>query len=140
MSTSGSSTSSDIPIVESSATAATEPDTLALQPSHTNASNLEAQFTSNSSLWDLPGLDKDTFYAAALYLYATRGELKGTPLYNFVETPEATRDFLDRFADCFARSKLEDARDHVSATAMVRNEAEKIITIYIAKNQSEKGS
>ena len=140
MSTSGSSTSSDIPIVESSATTATEPDTLALQPSHTNASNLGTKFTSDSSLWDLPGLDKDTFYAAALYLHAARGELKGTPLYNFVETPEATRDFLDRFADCFARSKLEDARDHVSATAMVRNEAEKIITIYIAKNQSEKGS
>lgn len=94
MSTSDSYTSSDIPIVESSATAATEPDTLALQPSHTDASNLEAQFTSKSSLWDLPGLDKDTFYAAALYLYAARGELKGTPLYNYVETPEATQDFL----------------------------------------------
>ena len=143
MSTNGSSqnlnTSSDTRIVKSSATAATGPDTLALQPLHTNASNPEVQSISNSSLWDLPGLDKDTFYAAALYLHAARGELKGTPFYHFVETPEATRDFLDRVADCFARSKLEDARDHVSATGMVRNEAQKIITIYIAKNQSEKG-
>ena len=60
-------------------------------------------------------------------------------MFHFVGTPEATQDFLDRFADCFARSKLEDARDHVSATAMVRNEKDKIITLYIAKNQSEKG-
>ncbi len=70
MSTSGFyqnlNSSKDIPIVESSATAAPELDTLTLQPSHTNSSNLEVQSTSNSSLWELPGLDKDTFYAAAL--------------------------------------------------------------------------
>ncbi len=65
--------------------------------------------------------------------------MNGKPLFHYVGTPEATQDFLDRFADCFARSKLEDARDHVSATAMVKNEKEKIITLYIAKNQSEKG-
>lgn len=103
-------------------------------------SSLEVQSTSKSSLWGLPGLDKDTFYAAALYLHAAYGELEVKPLYHPVETPEATRVFLDRFADCFARSKLVDARDHVSATAMVRNEKDKVITVYIAKNQSEKGS
>ena len=49
-----------------------------------------------------------------------------------------SRDFLDRLADCFARSgsKLKDARDHVSATAMVKNKREKKITVYIAKNKS----
>ena len=130
----------DIPIVKSSATAAPELDTLTLQPSHTNTSNLEVQSASNSSIWELPGLDKDTFYAAALYLHAARGDLSGKPLFHYVGTPVATQDFLDRFADCFARSKLEDARDHVSATTMVRNEKDKIITLYIAKNQSEKGS
>ena len=103
-------------------------------------SSLEVQSTSKSSLWGLPGLDKDAFYAAALYLHAACGELEVKPLYHPVETPEATRFFLDRFADCFARSKLADARDHVSATAMVRNEKDKVITVYIAKNQSEKGS
>ena len=125
--------------MKSSATAATETYITVLRPLHSSMSNLEVQSTSNSSLWGLPGLDKDTFYAAALYLYAAYGELKVKPLFHRVETPEASQIFLDRFADCFARSKLEDARDHVSATAMVRNEKDKVITIYIAKNQSEKG-
>jgi hypothetical protein len=92
------------------------------------------------SLWDLPGLDKTTFYAASLYLHAARGALEGNLLRPPTRTPEATRDFLDHLADCFARSKLEDARDHVSATAMARDEKRKIITLYIAKNQSESGS
>ena len=125
--------------MKSGATTATEPHSLARQPFHTKMSNLEVQSTFNSSLWGLPGLDKDTFYAAALYLHAARGELEAEPLFHPVATPEATRFFLDRFADCFARSKLADARDHVSATAMVRNEKDKVITLYIAKNQSEKG-
>ena len=129
----------DVPTVKSSATATAEPHITVLQPSHSNMSNLEVQSTCNSSLWGLPCLDKDTFYAAALYLYAAYGELEVKPLFRRVETPEATQNFLDRFADCFARSKLEDARDHVSATAMVRNTKDKVITIYIAKNQSEKG-
>ena len=134
-----SRSNTDIPVVKSEATAATESHTLVLQPSQTKMSSLEVQSSSKSSIWGLPGLDKDTFYAAALYLHAARGELNVRPLFHLVETPEDTRFFLDRFADCFARSKLSDARDHVSATAMVRNEKDKVITIYIAKNQSEKG-
>ncbi|KAF2807338.1 uncharacterized protein BDZ99DRAFT_522953 [Mytilinidion resinicola] len=97
-----------------------------------------AQATPGSSIWNIPGLDKDTFYAAALYLHASKGQLEGKPLARAPKTPQATRDFLDRLADCFARSKLQDARDHVSATAMVRNDEQKEITLYIAKNQSNK--
>jgi hypothetical protein len=94
----------------------------------------------DSSLWRLPGLDKDTFYAAALYLHAARGSLHGRQIGDrTIATPVPTQDFLDRFADCFAGSKLADARDHVTATAMVRSEDKKTITIYIAKNQTEKG-
>ncbi|KAI9686003.1 MAG: hypothetical protein M1822_003986 [Bathelium mastoideum] len=91
------------------------------------------------SLWTIPGLDKNTFYAAALYLHVTAGSLESSPLVRRPKTPQATRDFLDHLADCFARSKRKDARDHVSATAMVRNDEAKTITLYIAKNQSEKG-
>lgn len=127
-----------ISIPESSTTVATEPNTLDLQSSHTKTSNLELQPTSNSSIWKLPGLDKETFYAAALYLHAARGELNGKPSSREPKTPETTREFLDCLADCFARSKLQDARDHVSATAMARNEEQKKITLYIAKNQSKK--
>ena len=92
-----------------------------------------------SPLWRLPGLDKDTFYAAALYLHAGVGELRSKRGKRKPQTPEATRKFLDGLADCFAPSKLPDARDHVTATAMVRREESKTITIYMAKNQSEKG-
>jgi len=89
--------------------------------------------SSDSSIWEFPGLDKDTFYTAALYLHTSMKGLKGMPLYRGSKTPEPTRNFLDQLADCFARSKGQDARDHVSATAMVRNEAQKEITLYIAK-------
>ena len=117
-----------------SITVATEPDTLEFRPSHIKTSN-----SANASIWELPGLDKDTFYAAALYLHAATGVLKAKPSYRGSKTPEATRNFLDHLADCFARSKDQDARDHVSATAMARNEGRKEITLYIAKNKSEKG-
>ena len=93
--------------------------------------------TPNSSLWKLPGLDKDNFYAAALLLSVIKGNINVGRHYRQPKTPEATRDFLDHLADCFARSKLQDRRKHVSATAMVRNEKQKTITLYIAKNQSE---
>ena len=117
-----------------STTVVTEPDTLNFQSSHDKTTN-----PANVSIWELPGLDKDTFYAAALYLHAATGVLKAKPSYRGSKTPEATRNFLDHLADCFARSKDQDARDHVSATAMVRNEGRKEITLYIAKNKSEKG-
>ena len=117
-----------------STTVATEPDTLDFQSSHNKRSN-----PANASIWELPGLDKDTFYAAALYLHAATGILKAKPSYRGSKTPEATRNFLDHLADCFARSKNQDARDHVSATAMVKNERQKEITLCIAKNKSEKG-
>ena len=95
--------------------------------------------TPNSSLWKLPGLDKDTFYAAALLLSVAKGNIEVGRHHREPKTPEDVRDFLDHLADCFARSKLQDRSDHVSATAMVRNETQKTITLYIAKNQSEKG-
>ncbi len=85
---------------------------------------------------EIPGIDQDTFYAAALYLHAAVGELEGRGWFRGPFTREDTRDFLDRLADCFARSKLWDAPDHVSATAMVKNEEQKKITLYIAKNRS----
>ncbi|KAI1270832.1 hypothetical protein F5Y07DRAFT_405053 [Xylaria sp. FL0933] len=93
-----------------------------------------------SQLWKIPGLDKDTFYAAALYLHVKAGELEGRAWSRGPKTPQATRDFLDHLADCFARSKLRDARDHVSATTMVRDDEQRKITLYIAKNRSSKGS
>ena len=97
--------------------------------------------SSTSSLWRFPGLDETSFYAAALYLHAARGSIEAEPLFREPKTSQDIRYFLDHLADCFARSKLlADRRDHVSATAMVRSENLKKITIYIAKNQSEKGS
>jgi len=98
------------------------------------------------SLWNLPGLDKETFYAAALYLHAAaKGQLRDPSehvIRHETKTDENTRDFLDRLADCFARSKSEDPSAHVTATAMVieRNLPENTrITVYITKNHSEKG-
>jgi hypothetical protein len=101
---------------------------------------LAGQLAPQKSLWNIPGLDKNTFYAAALYLHAVAGHIKGKRWLRGPKTPKKTRDFLDRLADCFARSKLQDARDHVSATALVRNDELKEITLYIAKNQSMKGT
>jgi hypothetical protein len=130
---------SRISIQEHSVTVHTEPDPLSFRSLYTKTIKLKPHPTPKSSLWKLPGLDKETFYAAALYLHVVRVEFERKPLVRFSETPEATQDFLDRLADCFARSKLQDARDDVSATPMVRNEEQKKITLYIAKNQSEKG-
>ena len=113
------------------------------QPSTSEPETQESQLlrTERSmSLWKLPGFDKETFYAAALYLHAAAGSLESKPWIRGPKTPEATRKFLDCLADCFARSKLKDARDHVSATAMVRDGKEKRITLYIAKNKSQKDS
>ena len=94
-----------------------------------------------TSIWKLPGIDKVTFYAAAIYLHVALGTMIDEThpmLQPSSELNNLERDFLDRLADCFARSgsKLKDARDHVSATAMVKNKREKKITVYIAKNKS----
>lgn len=78
-------------------------------------------------VWKLPGFDKDTFYAAALYLHAAaKGQLREvrTQQRQQPATDEATRDFLDHIADCFARSKLVDPSAHVTATAMVKHRKE----------------
>ncbi|MCJ1469186.1 hypothetical protein MMC07_007819, partial [Pseudocyphellaria aurata] len=90
------------------------------------------------TLWALPGIDQDTFYAAALYLHTAAETLTSRLSYLNSRTSQEERDFLDRLADCFARSKGEDARDHVSATAMARNERECEIKLFIAKNKSDK--
>jgi hypothetical protein len=108
---------------------------VAIRSSKDTSSSVET----SGSIWRLPGLDKVTFYAVALYLHVVIGNIKVDPLYRQPNTREPTRDFLDCLADCFARSKLQDARDHVSATAMVRNDNEKKITVYISKNKSYRG-
>ncbi|KAI0813011.1 hypothetical protein GGR55DRAFT_593381 [Xylaria sp. FL0064] len=118
------------------------------QPASPNTSLLSAKTSElglqsnppESQLWKIPGIDKNTFYAAALYLHVKAGELEGRAWSRGPKTPQATREFLDHLADCFARSKLRDARDHVSATTMVRDDEQKKITLYIAKNRSSKGS
>lgn len=53
------------------------------------------------------------------------------------QTAIDTQGFLDRLADCFARSKeLKSDSDHVTATAMVVEHAKKKIKVYIAKNKA----
>lgn len=97
------------------------------------------------SVWQLPGIDKETFYAAALYLHvAARGQLRepsrNTPRHQS-QTDEGTKRFLDRVADCFARSKDVDPSAHVTATAMSTTrdtQGNKVLTVYITKNHSEK--
>lgn len=94
-----------------------------------------------TSIWKLPGIDKVTFYAAAIYLHVALGTIidkNDLRLQPSSVLDDLSREFLDRLADCFARSgsKLKDARDHVSAAAMVRKQKEKKITVYIAKNKS----
>lgn len=100
-------------------------------------SNAEPGGSSGESIWNYTGIDKDTFYAAALYLSKTAQHLpvRARPSNRVPKTPERTREFLDCLADCFARAKDQTARDHVSATAMVRDDEAKTITLYIAKNQ-----
>ncbi len=105
-----------------------EPDTEHDEP--------EPELNADSSLWNIPGIDKDTFYAAALYLHTAVGDLEGRSWSRGPMTPPETREFLDHLANCFARSKLPDAPDHVSATAMVRDEKQMKITLYISKNRS----
>ncbi|KAL6907287.1 hypothetical protein GGI43DRAFT_257767 [Trichoderma evansii] len=122
-----------------SLTAINEQDALDPQSSDIQTLNTERGLTFNSSLWNLPGIDNDTFYAAALYLHVAAGQLEERAWSRGPKTPQTTREFLDSLADCFARSKLQDARDHVSATAMVRDDEQKKIILYIAKNQSQKG-
>ena len=106
----------------------------------TGTPNTIAQTDSSSSLWKLPGIDKDTFYAAALYLHTVADGLEGRLWPRGPRTRLSTRNFLDSLADCFARSKARDAPDHVSATAMVRSSQRKQITLYVAKNRSSKPS
>ncbi|KAH7345857.1 hypothetical protein BKA66DRAFT_579133 [Pyrenochaeta sp. MPI-SDFR-AT-0127] len=109
----------------------------------------EVNFT--GPMWNLPGLDKATFYGAALYLHAAakgqlreskhRGDDWGFDPHASI-TDATTKDFLDRLADCFARSKSKDAQDHVSATAMEINvdlsQNQREIKIFVAKNLSGK--
>ncbi|KIW21366.1 hypothetical protein PV08_01946 [Exophiala spinifera] len=106
----------------------------------TAESSQSGHFKSNadSTVWRLPGIDKDSFYAAALYLHAAAENLETKPFWEASDAFPDERNFLDHLANCFARSKLQDARDHVSATAMVRNKERKTITVYIAKNRSDK--
>ncbi|KAK8118162.1 uncharacterized protein PG998_006443 [Apiospora kogelbergensis] len=99
--------------------------------------------TSQRTIWNIPGLDKNSFYAAALYLHvAAKGQLRDAEHHGRHHQPKTKRvfrDFLDRLADCFARSKeKEDAQAHVSATGMVLDEQQRRLTIYVAKNLSDK--
>ncbi|CAO2651293.1 Nn.00g095900.m01.CDS01 [Neocucurbitaria sp. VM-36] len=101
------------------------------------------------SFWKLPGLDKTTFYGAALYLHAAaKGQLREIRDAEWDERRQESiadamsKDFLDRLADCFARSKSKDAQDHISATAMELDidlsKGRREIRIYVAKNLSGK--
>lgn len=92
-----------------------------------------------TSIWKLPGINKVMFYAAAIYLHVALGTIIDEThprLQRSSGLDDLSRDFLDRLADCFARSgsKLKDARDHVSATAMERK-----ITVYICQKQKLRG-
>lgn len=102
------------------------------------------QAATAATLWNLPGLDKTTFYAAALYLHvAAKGQLRDTEQHGAHHRPKThgeIQDFLDRLADCFARSKSRDAQAHVSATAMALDEQHRNIKIYVAKNVSGKNT
>ncbi|KFA68030.1 hypothetical protein S40285_10713 [Stachybotrys chlorohalonatus IBT 40285] len=93
-------------------------------------------------VWKIPGLDKTSFYASALYLHAAaKGQLRDTEQHGQHHEPTTEphfRDFLDRLADCFAGSKGNDAAAHVSATGMVLDKTARRITIYVAKNASDK--
>ncbi len=61
------------------------------------------------TLWNHPGLDRSTFYTAAMFLHAAaKGQLREPE--NHGRHHQSTADpriqgFLDRLADCFARSK-----------------------------------
>jgi hypothetical protein len=93
------------------------------------------------SIWSLPGLDKDTFYAAALYLHVdSKGQLRDPSEYLIRREPktdEKKRKCLDCLTDCFARSKSQDPSAHVTATAIVIDRM--MIKVYISKNHSQKG-
>ncbi|KAK6860527.1 hypothetical protein PG995_004163 [Apiospora arundinis] len=97
---------------------------------------------SQKNIWNIPGLDKNSFYAAALYLHvAAKGQLRDAEhhgRHHQSKTDRNFRDFLDRLADCFARSKDKDAQAHVSATGMVLDEQQRKMTVYVAKNVSGK--
>lgn len=94
------------------------------------------------SVWKLPGLDKKTFYAAALYLHlSAKGQLRDSGqggAHHVSQTAPENKDLLDRLADCFARSKSVDPQAHVSATAMTHDRRNKRIKFYISKNLSSR--
>ncbi|KAK8046187.1 hypothetical protein PG996_014251 [Apiospora saccharicola] len=110
----------------------TSPETITDHPSPNSRRNI----------WNIPGLDNTSFYAAALYLHvAAKGQLRDAEHHGRHHQPKTKRDFrdfLDRLADCFARSKDKDAQAHVSATGMVLDEQQRRITVYVAKNVSGK--
>lgn len=111
-----------------------------VEPSTSASTEYDNEAMHDESLWNLPGFDKTTFYAAALYLHAAAGQLKAPPVRSMEpQTDEKTRNFLDRLADCFAWSKSPSARAHVTATALVRDDTERKITVYIAKNDIDQG-
>ncbi|KAF4628821.1 hypothetical protein G7Y89_g9331 [Cudoniella acicularis] len=139
----------DQPYSEASRTSRSEDQSYS-EASRTRYSDITSPVLTNSlqdpkafSVWNLPGLDKETFYAAALYLHtAAKGQLRDPSERSIryeTKTDEDTQNFLDRLADCFARSKTEDPSAHVTATAMVIEDQLRKITIYISKNHSEKG-
>ena len=86
------------------------------------------------TIWDYPGLEKDTFYAFAFYAHLTRRTISALSLSSHPLTHDVTRAFLDRQADCFAWTKLsEETAENVTATAILKGDQEEKCKVLIAK-------
>ncbi|KAI1367808.1 hypothetical protein F5Y08DRAFT_348592 [Xylaria arbuscula] len=89
----------------------------------------------SAEVWRYPGLDHNTFYASAFYVHKTQRTLAAPTLTSHPETDEVTRIFLDRLADCFAWTKRpKETAEHVTATALRKDEQAQTTTVLIAKN------
>lgn len=88
------------------------------------------------TIWSLIQVPKRDFYQRAGALSGRRRVDYGIDLAQTnLKTTKDTQGFLDRLADCFARTKLSSKARHVTATAMVVDHSQKIMKIYITKNK-----
>ncbi|MCJ1371007.1 hypothetical protein MMC20_002222 [Loxospora ochrophaea] len=97
-----------------------------------------------NSIWALPGLDKTSFFAAAYYLSKEKrqqrvdkekiAKVKRKANREGPQSDEGDEEFLDRLAEIFARKKDGNSHKHVTATALVKQEHDRKLTIVIAKN------
>ncbi|KAJ3577482.1 hypothetical protein NPX13_g3085 [Xylaria arbuscula] len=100
-----------------------------------NPQNHCGRESGSAAIWKYPGLDQNTFYASAFYVHKIQRTLTSPTLTSYPETDEVTRRFLDRLADCFAWTKRpEETAEHVTATALLKDERAQTTTVLIAKN------